>query len=615
MDTSQRRASIWCSSRLALTIVAFFGFINLYALRVDMSFAIVCMTRTPVDCNQTTSENQTILVEYARCQQDEGDRFDWDKKTQGLILGSFFWGYIATQLPGGWLAGRFGGKHLFGLSMLVCALVTLIMPFAARTSVIFLLVLRVIAGLGQGVVWPCMQTLFSNWAPPLERSKLSGFVYAGCQIGIMVTFPLSGMLCEEGFDGGWPSIFYILGGVGVLWFVAWTVIVSGSPADHPRISDHEREYITNSLRQDIDVTKKSTHTPWVKICTSLPVWAIIVTHACANWGTYTFMTNIPTYMQDVLKFNIKKTGFLSALPYIGFWAMTNVSGQAADCMRARGVMTTTTARKLFNSLGTLLPAVFVILTGHMGERPEVAVAMLTLGVAMSGCQYGSGFIVNPVDIAPRYAGIIFGISNTTGTLGGFLAPMAIGYLTSDRTREQWQMVFYIAAAIYTVGAIFYIIFGSGEVQPWALDPGTEVELPVYREPVEKKNDDKTREPVQGDSNLPGSSAIRLTQSDMSTEICSFCSLCKVTFFMGDMGDIGLIVGATLCCSAAATKSNFGGRIELSFFAVSFFAVSFFAVSFFAEVGFAKVGFAEVSFADEVGSAEVGFADEVGFAGA
>ncbi|WAR21428.1 hypothetical protein MAR_015402 [Mya arenaria] len=83
--------------------------------------------------------------------------------------------------------------------------------------------------------------------------------------------------------------------------------------------------------------------------------------------------------------------------------------------------------------------------------------------------------------------------------------------------------------------------------------------------------------------------------------------------MGDMGDIGLIVGATLCCSAAATKSNFGGRIELSFFAVSFFAVSFFAVSFFAEVGFAKVGFAEVSFADEVGSAEVGFADEVGFA--
>ncbi|WAR21429.1 S17A5-like protein [Mya arenaria] len=438
-----------------------------------MSFAIVCMTRTPVDCNQTTSENQTILVEYARCQQtpnalihdcpggverrhircrrDEGDRFDWDKKTQGLILGSFFWGYIATQLPGGWLAGRFGGKHLFGLSMLVCALVTLIMPFAARTSVIFLLVLRVIAGLGQGVVWPCMQTLFSNWAPPLERSKLSGFVYAGCQIGIMVTFPLSGMLCEEGFDGGWPSIFYILGGVGVLWFVAWTVIVSGSPADHPRISDHEREYITNSLRQDIDVTKK--------------------------------------------------TGFLSALPYIGFWAMTNVSGQAADCMRARGVMTTTTARKLFNSLGTLLPAVFVILTGHMGERPEVAVAMLTLGVAMSGCQYGSGFIVNPVDIAPRYAGIIFGISNTTGTLGGFLAPMAIGYLTSDRTREQWQMVFYIAAAIYTVGAIFYIIFGSGEVQPWALDPGTEVELPVYREPVEKKNDDKTREPVQGDSNL------------------------------------------------------------------------------------------------------------------
>ena len=46
-------------------------------------------------------------------------------------------------------------------------------------------------------------------------------------------------------------------------------------------------------------------TPWGKFFTSLPMWAIIVAHTCANWGTYTLLTNIPTYMKEVLRFDIK----------------------------------------------------------------------------------------------------------------------------------------------------------------------------------------------------------------------------------------------------------------------------------------------------------------------
>jgi len=60
-------APIWCSCRLALTIVGFLGFINLYALRVDMSFAIVCMSKSERACNQTTIANQTILTKSAEC--------------------------------------------------------------------------------------------------------------------------------------------------------------------------------------------------------------------------------------------------------------------------------------------------------------------------------------------------------------------------------------------------------------------------------------------------------------------------------------------------------------------------------------------------------------------
>ena len=80
----------------------------------------------------------------------------------------------------------------------------------------------------------------------------------------------------------------------------------------------------------------------------------------------------------------------------------------------------------------LAPGTFVVAVGYMTcEQSTTAVILLTLGVAMSGFQYGSGWMVNPVDIAPRYAGVIFGISNTFATVPGFVAPIVIGLITTN----------------------------------------------------------------------------------------------------------------------------------------------------------------------------------------
>ena len=68
---------------------------------------------------------------------------------QGLILGSFFYGYICTQIPGGWLAEKFGGKWLFGLGVLGTAVLTLLTPVAAKLSVGTLLAVRVVEGIGE----------------------------------------------------------------------------------------------------------------------------------------------------------------------------------------------------------------------------------------------------------------------------------------------------------------------------------------------------------------------------------------------------------------------------------------------------------------------------------
>lgn len=110
---------------------------------------------------------------------------------------------------------------------------------------------------------------------------------------------------------GWPSIFYISGCASGLWAILWLFFGSNSPADYKYISVEEREFIQSSIRANTnddpehDETKH-LKTPWRDIFTSLPFLSIAVVHSAHNWGFWTLLTEMPTYMKGVLKFDIKK---------------------------------------------------------------------------------------------------------------------------------------------------------------------------------------------------------------------------------------------------------------------------------------------------------------------
>ncbi|XP_012942626.1 sialin [Aplysia californica] len=467
------------SSRLGLAIIGFLGFINVYAVRVNLSVAIVCMVNQTAIRSLTAGDNGTDSGsdECAAVSSDNGTSSDlaemgsleWDKTTQGTILGSFFWGYLFGQVPAGWFATKFGGKWVYGITMLIAAVATVFTPLLAEAHYIALIIVRVILGAVTGMTFPAMHAIWGNWAPPLERTKLMTFTYAGAQVGIVIGFPLSGFLCKYGFAGGWPSIFYVTGAFSLIWAVAWILLVSDSPSTHKRISDAEREYILSSLQSgSVTENKRDIRVPWLKIMTSLPVYAIIIANVASDWGAYTLLTNIPTYISEVLKFDIAANGLVSALPYIAFWIVINLGGWVADFVRDRKLLTTGVTRKAFNAFGKILPAIMLISLGYVDcSQPTVAIALLVLAVSLTGTQY-SGFLVNHVDIAPAFAGILFGISNSIAAVTGFISPVIVGVITEERqTRAEWQIVFYVAAAIYIFGAVFYIIFASGELQPWA----------------------------------------------------------------------------------------------------------------------------------------------------
>lgn len=83
------------------------------------------------------------------CAFFQGKRYAWDAETQGWILGAFFYGYIITQIPGGYFASKMGGKLLLGYGILGTALFTLLTPIAADLGAVPLIVLRALEGLGE----------------------------------------------------------------------------------------------------------------------------------------------------------------------------------------------------------------------------------------------------------------------------------------------------------------------------------------------------------------------------------------------------------------------------------------------------------------------------------
>ncbi|KAG4080740.1 hypothetical protein HA402_005920 [Bradysia odoriphaga] len=437
----------WQKRRYLVILMAFLGFCNVYTLRVNLSVGIVAMT-----------ENRTVHYDNGTVGYEQ--YFAWNSKEQGLILSSFFYGYITTQFIGGYFGAKVGGSLVFGVGIFATSVLTLLTPLAARAGFEVLMAVRIIEGIFEGVTFPCIQDVWSRWAPPPERSRAASISFAGTYAGTVIAMPLSGVLAAW---FGWESLFYVFGAIGCIWFIAWIIIVKRGPELDRYISKEELHYIQSSLGS-LDRDEKAS-VPWKAIFTSKAVFAICVSHTAETWGLYTFITQLPTFLRDAMNYNLGKTGFLSALPYLAMGVLLLVFGYFADLFQIKGWLTTTQVRRYFNCLGFVAQAIFMLLAAYL-LHPVWSLVSIILAVGLGALAW-CGFSVNPLDIAPNYASIIFGIQNTVGTLPGIISPTLTGYLVQNKTAEEWRIVFYITAIVYGIGTVVYWFWCSGELQPWA----------------------------------------------------------------------------------------------------------------------------------------------------
>ncbi|VVC38177.1 Major facilitator superfamily,Major facilitator superfamily domain [Cinara cedri] len=438
---SDRQPRFWKQRRNIIALMAFLGFFNVFTLRANLSVGIVAMTTSTINGTK---------------------EFDWSPEIRGVVLSSFFYGYICTQIVGGLLAVKFGGVRLIGYGILSTAIFTVLTPLAAKYSVYLIIFFRFLEGLFEGIVLPSVHAMWSKWAPPAERTRLGLFAFSGNCLGTAIGYQICGW-CAEKF--GWAYTFYVPGFVAIVWCTVWLMCIAETPAQDKSISKAELKYIVDSLGPTDETAINLFNCPWKDIFKSMPVWAINCAHFCENWGTYTLLTQLPSFISDTLKLDVGKGSLLSAMPYLIMTVVLQFVGFFVDWLRKNSSLSNTQIRKTFNSGAFLGQATFMLLTAISSSGFE-SMVYLTLTLTV-GAFALSGYSVNHLDVAPQYAGILYGISNTFASIPGIVSPMVTSKIVRNKSAEEWKWVFMISSGVYFCGAIFYATFASAERQPWA----------------------------------------------------------------------------------------------------------------------------------------------------
>lgn len=119
------------------------------------------------------------------------------------------------------------------------------------------------------------------------------------------------------------------------------------------------------------------------------------------------------------------------MPYFAMWLLCLLFSELSDFLANRRYISNGVARKVFNSIGHWGPAVTLVALGYMTkEQSSLAVALLTLSVAMNGASY-VGYLINHMDLSPNFAGTLMGITNAVSNVMSILGPLFVGFVVTD----------------------------------------------------------------------------------------------------------------------------------------------------------------------------------------
>ncbi len=323
-----------------------------------------------------------------------------DASSTGIILSAFFLGYAIMQIPGGWLADKFGAKRILLMAVIMWSIFTGLTAIA--WSLTAMIVIRFLFGIGEGGFQPSSSKIIATIFPKEERGRaMSIMLTSGGIVSLIVPLLAAYLLGTI----GWRMMFIIIGAIGaIIAYLYW-------------------KYIQLPKAETGDAAE--TGSPAVKVSfkellkTPL-MWNLIIAYFCiyaVNWGLVSW---IPTYLQKNRGLDLMSIGWAQTIP-----AITTIIG-----VYGSGYIIDKLPKGMEKVLGSISCAVIGLLLYLMFTAKTVT---LFIGY-QTVVSIFIAFVITllPVIVLKKLpssiTGSAMGIANTGGQLAGFVTPMAIGFM-------------------------------------------------------------------------------------------------------------------------------------------------------------------------------------------
>ncbi|MFX1675144.1 MFS transporter [Paraburkholderia sp. A2WS-5] len=329
--------------------------------------------------------------------------------------------YALSQPIAGFVLDSVGVKIGFAIFAFGWAIANMLHGLAASWPA--LAFFRGLLGASEAAIFPAGMKAISQWFPARERSVATGWLNTGTSIGAMIAPPLV-VWCILKYN--WQFAFVVTGGAALIWVALWLVLFR-SPAEHPRLSQDEAEYIRAG--QDAAQQRISGKRPsWKEVLKQRRFWGIGIPRMLAEPAWQTFGAWIPLYMFTVRHMNLKEIALFAWMPFLAADLGCLVGGYLAPLFIRWFGCSLITSRKLVITTG----AVLMIGPACVGlvASPYAAIALFCVGTFAHQTISGALFTLASDVFGQHEVATATGLSGMLGYLGATVFSLVVGAMAS-----------------------------------------------------------------------------------------------------------------------------------------------------------------------------------------
>ncbi len=364
--------------------------------------------------------------------------FGWSDSQKGFILSAFSAGYLITQLLGGLLSNRFGGRNVYLVAVAAWSLFTVFTPVAAYVAFSALITLRILLGVGEGSAYPAAYNLIHGWMPEEERSRAIALISTAAGLGTVGALLVTGKLIEW---YGWAFVFYLFGGLGFLWTLFWAFAVPNqAPLGH-------------APTKPVTTTVFLRNVPWKTLIAHPAIVALYIVNFGGQAITVLMATWLPSYLVDNFDTSTTGAGLYSIMPWVTLSVVTFLAGAYADRRIAAGEESLILRKRLLRIGFVLAIASLIGLT--MSTHINLAIACVMVIFAGVGIII-PGISTIPGELLPRHGDILFGFLTAAGAVGSIVFVSATGVILE--TTGSYDAIFYTLAGACLISLVIFQLF-------------------------------------------------------------------------------------------------------------------------------------------------------------